>query len=108
MEMTPELADLVLRDLSETKLAQEGKRQGMISMRQDGILKALRGVTTVEEVLKATEEETEETRKSKAKGEEKWQEDANDAKPTAERNKVKTDNFARIASKYGIGTGEES
>jgi len=55
--MTPELGDIVLKDLSESKLAAEGRRQGLITMRQDGILKALRGMTTIEEVLKATEED---------------------------------------------------
>jgi hypothetical protein len=29
----------------------------LITMRQDGVLKALQGVTTIEEVLKATEED---------------------------------------------------
>jgi len=57
LEMTPELGDIVLKDLSESKLAAEGRRQGLITMRQDGILKALRGMTTIEEVLKATEED---------------------------------------------------
>jgi len=56
LEMTPELGDLVLKDLSETTLNAEAKRQGLITMRQDGVLKALRGLTTIEEVLKATEE----------------------------------------------------
>lgn len=57
LEMTPELGEIILKDLSESVLNAEGKRQGMISMRQDGILKALKGVTTIEEVLKATEED---------------------------------------------------
>jgi len=57
LEMTPELGEIILKDLSGTALSAEGKRQGLITMRQDGILKALRGVTTVEEVLKATEED---------------------------------------------------
>jgi len=57
MEMTAQLAELVLTDLSETKLNEEAKRQGMISMRQDGIIKAINGLTTIEEVFKATEEE---------------------------------------------------
>jgi type IV pilus assembly protein PilB len=61
MEMTPELADLVLKDLSESKINQEAKRQGMITMRQDGVIKALAGVTTMEEILKATEEDIEKT-----------------------------------------------
>jgi type IV pilus assembly protein PilB len=57
LEMTPELGEIVLKDLSEGVLKSEGKRQGLITMRQDGILKVLRGITTAEEVLKATEEE---------------------------------------------------
>ena len=57
LEMTPELGEIVLNNLSETVLKAEGKRQGLITMRQDGILKALRGITTMEEVLKATEED---------------------------------------------------
>ncbi len=110
MEMTPELSDLVLKDLSETKLAHEGKRQGMISMRQDGILKALRGITTMEEVFKATEEETEETKKAKAKEKENGKDNGNvkDREPAEEKTARKADSFSSIASKYGIGTGGES
>jgi len=59
MEMTSQLAEIVLKDLSEGAINQEAKRQGMISMRQDGIIKALGGATTIEEVLKATEEDIE-------------------------------------------------
>jgi type IV pilus assembly protein PilB len=57
MEMTPELGEIILKNLSGTALSAEGKRQGLITMRQDGILKAIRGLTTLEEVLKATEED---------------------------------------------------
>ena len=59
MEMTSQLAEIVLKDLTEGAINQEAKRQGMISMRQDGIIKALGGATTIEEVLKATEEDIE-------------------------------------------------
>ena len=57
LEMTPELGEIVLKNLSESALNAEGRRQGLITMRQDGVLKALKGMTTVEEVLKATEED---------------------------------------------------
>jgi type IV pilus assembly protein PilB len=57
LEMTPELGEIILKNLSETALKAEARRQGLLTMRQDGILKVLRGLTTVEEVLKATEEE---------------------------------------------------
>jgi type IV pilus assembly protein PilB len=56
LSMTDELAELILKEPSEARIFQEAKRQGMITMKQDGILKALRGVTTIEEVLRVAEE----------------------------------------------------
>ncbi len=57
LEMTAELGEIVLKNLSESALGAEARRQGLITMRQDGVLKALKGMTTMEEVLKATEED---------------------------------------------------
>ena len=56
LEMTPQLAEIILKEPNETIILQEAKRQGMITMKQDGILKALEGVTSIEEVLRAAEE----------------------------------------------------
>ncbi len=56
LNMTDELAELILKDLSEVKIWEEAKRQGMITMKQDGILKVLQGLTTIEEVLRVAEE----------------------------------------------------
>jgi len=56
LEMTPQLSEIILRKPSETKIEEEAKRQGMITMKQDGFLKVLEGVTSVEEVLRVTEE----------------------------------------------------
>ena len=38
------------------KITQEAKRQGMITLRQDGVLKALDGLVSMEEILRETEE----------------------------------------------------
>ena len=54
-EMTEELAETVLKDISEKNLKEEAKRQSMITMRQDGIIKVLEGMTTIEEVLRTTQ-----------------------------------------------------
>ena len=43
MTMTPELEQIILREPSENAIAKEVLRQGMTTMRQDGILKVLRG-----------------------------------------------------------------
>jgi len=56
LEMTPQLENIVSAGLSESKILEEAKRQGMISLRQDGILKALQGLVSIEEVLRETTE----------------------------------------------------
>ncbi len=55
LEMTPQLAEIILKEPTEAKIEEEARRQGMITMKQDGILKVLDGVTSLEEVLRATE-----------------------------------------------------
>ena len=54
--MTNELSELILKEPSEVKMAEEAKNQGMITMKQDGILKVLNGITSIEEVLRVAEE----------------------------------------------------
>lgn len=49
--MTNELANLIAKDTSEEAIWKEAERQGMITIKQDGILKILKGITSVEEVL---------------------------------------------------------
>ena len=56
LEMTESLAEVVLKEPSESRIYQEALSQGMMTMRQDGILKVLAGLTTLEEVLGVTEE----------------------------------------------------
>jgi len=56
LAMTPELEDIINKDLSETKIKGEAQRQGMVTMKQDGIFKALQGSISFEEMLRAVEE----------------------------------------------------
>jgi len=60
LAMTDELENIVLTDISEAKLRAEAKRQGMLTMFQDGIIKALEGVTSVGELLEVAQESQEE------------------------------------------------
>ncbi len=55
-EMTPDLEKIILESMSEVKIAAEVKKQGMITMKQDGIMKALLGLLPIEEVLRVVEE----------------------------------------------------
>ena len=56
LEMTPQLAEIILREPSVTRIKEEADRQGMTTMKQDGIIKVLDGVTSIEEVLRVAEE----------------------------------------------------
>ena len=56
LEMTPQLEEIILKEPSESRIREEAKRQGMITLLQDGIIKSLRGLVGFEEVKKAVEE----------------------------------------------------
>lgn len=56
LTMTPTLSTLILKEPSEEALKKEAEAQRMITMKQDGIIKVLKGATTIEEVLRVTEE----------------------------------------------------
>ncbi len=56
LSMTNQLVDIIAKQPSEEEILKEAKRQGMISMRQDGVLKVLNGVTTIEEIIRATKQ----------------------------------------------------
>lgn len=56
LTMTRELEDIVNTSPTEHKILEEARRQEMISLRQDGILKALQGLISIEEVLRETME----------------------------------------------------
>lgn len=55
LAMTRSLADIILGEFSEAKILKEAQRQNMITVRQDGLIKVLNGITTIEEVLRVTE-----------------------------------------------------
>lgn len=51
LEMTPDLERIVLNEPTETKIIGEARRQGLITMRQDGILKVTQGKIGLNELL---------------------------------------------------------
>ena len=57
IHMTRELGELINKGFTESTLWDEARRQGVATMRQDGMLKALEGLISVEEVLRETTEE---------------------------------------------------
>ncbi len=51
LAMSPELEKIILSSPSEAQIAEEARRQAMITMRQDGILKVAKGVIGLEDLL---------------------------------------------------------
>ncbi len=56
LPVTPKIASLVLENADSATIEDEAILEGMITMKQDGYLKVLQGITTVEEVLRVAQE----------------------------------------------------
>lgn len=54
LEVDFEMKDLILNKASTTKMIESARRKGMITMREDGVLKVIQGITTLEEVHRVT------------------------------------------------------
>jgi len=54
MPITPELRDQILDRASTSEIQKLAIKQGMLTLRQDGLIKVAKGITTVEEVLRET------------------------------------------------------
>ena len=57
LEMTDQFEEIILGSLSEASMREEAKRQGMITMFQDGVLKVLKGVVSIDELLEVAQAE---------------------------------------------------
>lgn len=55
--ITDPIRELILRRASSQQIRQEATAQGMTTLRKDGLQKALQGLTTIAEVIRATQEE---------------------------------------------------
>jgi type IV pilus assembly protein PilB len=54
--MSKQLKEIIYREPNEIKIEEEARRQGMVTLRQDGIIKALGGIVSMDEVLRSIEE----------------------------------------------------
>jgi len=55
MSMDDTLKNLILKTSDSTTIKRKAMKQGMVTLRQDGAMKVLEGITTVEEVLRVTQ-----------------------------------------------------
>ncbi len=56
LSMSDALAELILKNPLESVILKAAKKQGMITMDQAGVIKIMQGLTTIEEIIRATEE----------------------------------------------------
>lgn len=56
LEVTPEIADHILKGSQATVIRDAAREQGMLTILEDGFIKAKKGITTIEEVLRVTKD----------------------------------------------------
>jgi type IV pilus assembly protein PilB len=56
MKMSPTIKELVVRGEPDAVINEQAKKEGMMTMIEDGVFKAAQGVTTIEEVLRVISE----------------------------------------------------
>lgn len=56
LEVTPEVGDLVMKNVSSEVILNKAVEQGMMPMLMDGFIKAKNGITTLEEIIRVTKE----------------------------------------------------
>jgi len=54
MDVTEEIQQLIISHATSSEIQRKAQEQGMVTMRQDGYLKVLQGITTIEEVNRVT------------------------------------------------------
>ena len=54
--MTPAVRDLALTSASAEKIEEQARKEGMLTMLEDGIFQAAQGMTSIEEVFRVVSE----------------------------------------------------
>src|SRR3989338_7940240 len=56
LEMTPTIKDFLMKSATSDQIEEQAKKEGMMTMVEDGITKCVQGLTTIEEVFRVTME----------------------------------------------------
>ena len=56
LKMSPTLKELIMKDSTSGDIEAQAKKEGMLTMLEDGIFKCVEGLTTIEEVLRVVSE----------------------------------------------------
>jgi len=56
LEVTDEMSELILRKATPAELKKQAEKQNMLTIIEDGFIKAKNGITTIEEIMRVTKE----------------------------------------------------
>ncbi len=56
IKMSPTIRELIMKGATAADIEEQAKKEGMITMLEDGIVKAVQGLTTIEEILRVVSE----------------------------------------------------
>jgi len=56
LEMTQEISSLIMQHKSAQDIQDEAESHGMVLMWEDGFIKAVQGMTTVDEIIRVSKE----------------------------------------------------
>ncbi|HEX2792443.1 MAG TPA: GspE/PulE family protein [Candidatus Paceibacterota bacterium] len=56
LDVSPAIRDLILHSATSDAIEEQARKEGMLTMLEDGLYKATRGITSIEEVLRAVTE----------------------------------------------------
>jgi len=56
LEITPKISELILKKADTEEILGEAKKEGILTIVEDGFIKAQKGITTIEEILRVTKE----------------------------------------------------
>jgi type IV pilus assembly protein PilB len=56
LDVTPAIKDLIVRKATSDEIQKKAQEEGMLTMLEDGFVKAVQGITSIEEILRVTKE----------------------------------------------------
>jgi general secretion pathway protein E len=56
LEVTPAVAQMIMEHKSAQEIQDQGEKEGMTLMWEDGFIKALKGITTIDEIVRVSKE----------------------------------------------------
>jgi len=56
LEITPAMSELILKKATPSELKKQAEKQNMLTIVEDGFIKAKNGITTIEEIMRVTKE----------------------------------------------------